>query len=111
MEEEAEDKPSIKKSPKKRHGSPVFMSKIERLPKTEAEEVGPGSYILDPIQDRPKKRRIYTDTGREQVLCHLLEKHTSSKVIIPGPGTYNISQSSVGQQKIARKPLLGFISQ
>jgi hypothetical protein len=46
---------------KKNHGSPNFMSKIDRLPKIEADRVGPGSYDLDATFRKETKRRVHTD--------------------------------------------------
>ena len=53
-----EKKETIKK---RNHGSPNFMSKIDRLPKLEADRVGPGSYDLDATFRKEKKRRVLTE--------------------------------------------------
>jgi len=37
------------------------MSKIDRLPKLEADRVGPGSYDLDATFRKEKKRRVLTE--------------------------------------------------
>ena len=59
--EEEEKKEEIKESPTKGRGSPIFMSKLDRLPKISSEKVGPGSYNLDSPEKKEKRIRVKTD--------------------------------------------------
>lgn len=93
----------------KKHGSPVFLSKIERLPKTEPGEVGPGSYTLSSSLGKAKRRRLQTETHQEQFRQNLMQKHHSSKVVGPGPGAYDISSSANKSPNQLKRSPLGII--
>ena len=56
-----EEKKYVKESSKNGRRSPIFMSKLDRLPKIESEKVGPGSYNLDSSEKKEKKIRVKTD--------------------------------------------------
>ena len=56
-----EEKKNVIESSKNGRKSPIFMSKLDRLPKIESEKVGPGSYNLDSPEKKEKKIRVKTD--------------------------------------------------